>query len=162
MKQLQQIISHTLCLLQVCVPDEVASIETPSIAISVEDHDAGPSCQELTSVVGNCVISFISTHIKIHTYCICTHNSTQYGLIIVGTNQTDINNNNEVDNSICYSCMEEFPPTKGKGKGRRKKNIDWVGCDACGRWFHCQCIGVSLKDLGDTFLCEQCMSLLKK
>ena len=62
-----------------------------------------------------------------------------------------------INTDICYTCMEKFPPVKSKGKKlRRKKKIDWVGCDGCGKWFHCDCLNLKLKDIGDTFLCNDC------
>ena len=73
----------------------------------------------------------------------------------------------EVDESLCSLCMKEIPPNicKGKGgkglrsKGKKKstpKDIDWVFCDHCQRWYHCLCEQVELKNLGDTYTCSVC------
>ena len=68
-----------------------------------------------------------------------------------------------INNDICYKCMEKLPPVKGKGKKLRKKSkIDWVGCDGCGKWFHCECICLKVKDIGDTFLCSECKEQIHK
>ena len=59
-----------------------------------------------------------------------------------------------VVNTQLYSYMDKFPPVKGKGeKLRRKNKISWVGC---GKWYHCGCLNVKLKDIGHTFLCNDC------
>ena len=63
----------------------------------------------------------------------------------------------EINNDICYVCMKEFPLVKGKGKRLRNNvKVDWVWCDACGKWFHRECLNLKLKDIGDTFVCNDC------
>ena len=71
----------------------------------------------------------------------------------------------EIDESLCYDCLKEVPPnlyknkgSKGKGKCRKqcKKDIDWVFCDSCKRWYHCICEEVILSDLGETYKCTVC------
>ena len=83
---------------------------------------------------------------------------------LAGTSQSDtspspmpILETVSLDQSICYTCMQEFPPCKGRGKNLRKATkIDLVGCDSCGRWYHCLCINVKLKDIGVTYICGCC------
>ena len=50
--------------------------------------------------------------------------------------------NGILEENVCFLCKKEFPPHKGKGKGKLKarkqnaNNIDWVACDLCLHWFH--------------------------
>ena len=69
----------------------------------------------------------------------------------------------DIDESLCYDCMEEIPPNlykskgcKGKGKSKKqpKKDIDWVFCDTCHKWYHCLCEGVNLSHLAETYKCS--------
>ncbi|GAB1602359.1 uncharacterized protein LOC115211605 [Argonauta hians] len=54
-----------------------------------------------------------------------------------GDNNSGNNNDNniteEIDDSICYICLEEDPETD-------QEDINWVGCDNCPRWFHVSCV----------------------
>ena len=33
----------------------------------------------------------------------------------------------------------------------------WIGCDSCDSWFHCQCVGVA-DSIPESFLCSKCSS----
>ena len=33
----------------------------------------------------------------------------------------------------------------------------WIGCDSCDSWFHCQCVGV-VDSIPERFLCSKCSS----
>ena len=45
--------------------------------------------------------------------------------------------------SICGICQLHLCP------GRGSKVDHWVGCDICETWYHCKCVGVNPKTLGD-------------
>ena len=53
---------------------------------------------------------------------------------------------------VCGECKARVCPI-----GRKKKFDDWVYCEFCDRWYHSRCMGVNLKELGDTpFICVDC------
>ena len=69
-----------------------------------------------------------------------------------GTEIMDPEDSGEDSDTTCAKCHSRICPI-----GRRRKTDDWVGCDMCENWFHCKCIGVSAKSLGeDPYLCEEC------
>ena len=56
-----------------------------------------------------------------------------------------------VNQDICYACEATQPPA---GKCRRRRVIDWVGCDKCERWYHACCIHVTA--IPDNYVCSMC------
>ena len=32
----------------------------------------------------------------------------------------------------------------------------WIGCDNCDSWFHCECVGVNPHSIPDSFVCSKC------
>ena len=38
----------------------------------------------------------------------------------------------------------------------KNKRVDWVWCDGCGKWYHCECLKLKDKDIGNTFFCNDC------
>ena len=68
-----------------------------------------------------------------------------------GTEAMAIDSGKESD-TTCEVCDLRVCPI-----GRRRKTADWLGCDLCGKWFHCMCVGVSHKSLGDSaYFCVAC------
>ena len=68
-----------------------------------------------------------------------------------GTEVMDTDSGEESD-TTCEVCDLRVCPI-----GRRCKTDDWLGCDLCSKWFHCKCVGVSHKSLGDgAYFCVAC------
>ena len=68
-----------------------------------------------------------------------------------GTEVMDTDSGEESD-TTCEVCDLRVCPI-----GRRRKTDDWLGCDLFSKWFHCKCVGVSHKSLGDgAYLCGAC------
>ena len=36
----------------------------------------------------------------------------------------------------------------------------WIGCDNCDSWFHCECVGVNPHSIPDSCVCSKCNSVL--
>lgn len=32
----------------------------------------------------------------------------------------------------------------------------WIGCDECDSWYHCECVGVDPDSIPDSFVCARC------
>jgi len=66
----------------------------------------------------------------------------------------------EINLDICYACNATNPPPRKGGRRVKNKNhfnqetrqIDWVECETCGRWFHCSCVEYD----GGQFVCDFC------
>jgi len=53
---------------------------------------------------------------------------------------------------VCDTCGAEDPPPR---KRRQPKEIHWVGCDLCPRWFHILCVGI--KNIPNKYICDMCL-----
>jgi len=53
---------------------------------------------------------------------------------------------------VCSKCTHSLPPP---APGRKSKNIPWVECELCSRWFHNACVGLRRKN-PVSFVCEFC------
>ena len=57
----------------------------------------------------------------------------------------------DIRTDVCDACGSEEPPPC---KRRLPKEIRWLGCDSCPRWFHTLCVGV--KTIPDEYICDMC------
>ena len=57
----------------------------------------------------------------------------------------------DIRTDVCDACGSEEPPPC---KRRLPKEIRWLGCDRCPRWFHTLCVGV--KTIPDEYICDMC------
>ena len=58
----------------------------------------------------------------------------------------------DIREDVCHCCDETDPPPRKNG--RRPKNVNWVQCDRCPRWYHTVCVGV--RDTSASYVCEMC------
>ena len=52
---------------------------------------------------------------------------------------------------ICHACDSAEPPPR---KNRRQREIHWIKCDDCPRWFHIICVGV--RNTTAAYTCDLC------
>ena len=59
----------------------------------------------------------------------------------------------DIDVSICHQCDATDPPAR-KQRRRQPTAVNWVGCDACPRWYHTECVG--MKTVPASYVCDMC------
>lgn len=74
------------------------------------------------------------------------------------TTKTIKNTLKEIEN-INEETLEKEPCDSGEDCKNPVGIIDWVSCDACDKWYHCQCVNVQAKLASDenfVFICQKC------
>ena len=62
---------------------------------------------------------------------------------------TNVPEYNSSDN--CCTCSSAEPPPKN---GNESKDIHWIQCDDCPRWYHTICVGISARK--KKYICDLC------
>ena len=60
-----------------------------------------------------------------------------------------------VDEDLCHACALPQPPHY-----LSQRTIDWVMCDQCKNWYHCVCLNVNVIDVGESYTCPNCDSIV--
>ena len=55
------------------------------------------------------------------------------------------------DRDVCHACDSAEPPVR---MNRRQREINWVKCDDCLRWYHVTCVGVC--NTNAAYKCDFC------
>jgi hypothetical protein len=53
----------------------------------------------------------------------------------------------EYECGVCHTPYQNFTHTEEQ----------WIGCEHCDSWYHFKCVGVSVKDVPDVYLCSECV-----
>ena len=63
----------------------------------------------------------------------------------------------QADNSVCFQCKSKCPQSQ-------KKNIDWVSCDICSKWYHTDCVFITKEYANSvlTYSCPHCVKGFEK
>lgn len=68
--------------------------------------------------------------------------------------KTENEEENHEDEMVCKCSSHISCDQENFGKGI----IDWVGCDKCKRWFHCDCFFSTTMSIPETyFICAECL-----
>jgi len=57
------------------------------------------------------------------------------------------------ETELCGACGHDEPPARSSS---RTKNVMWVQCEECPRWFHNVCVGLRSSKRVKTFVCATC------
>ena len=99
---------------------------------------------------------------KLHAQAIMTESSRKrrekpgqvaaYKSGMFGTEMMEPEVSGDESDTTCNVCNLRFCPI-----GRKKKSDDWIACELCESWFHCTCVKVDSKSLGeDPYFCDAC------
>lgn len=66
----------------------------------------------------------------------------------------------DYEGNECYA--KECTLLKPKGRGRPKKLVDWVACDGCQRYYHCECVNIKIEEAEKlpTWYCPTCIEII--
>ena len=73
----------------------------------------------------------------------------------------DLSNNSSGTESstVCEMCDCRMPPTTRTRRISRKPEFDWLFCEMCHCWFHCECLDVLVTDYESRdFICFGCLT----